>query len=184
MTDDFVSGEKVGLRGIERNDLPKIAEWLNDSEVTYYMVMGAQPTQVEYLEQQWEKEICDAAVCTFAICDLEDGTMVGWCGLYGIHPVSHRAEFRVFIGDKSCWNKGFATDVGYVLVKYAFEQLNLNKVTLGVNASSEAAVNCYEKVGFVEEGVLREEIYRNGQYYDAVRMSILKREYFGGCKSS
>lgn len=175
----FLSGEKVALRGIEREDLAHIMGWLNDPDVTQFMIMGDRPTHLELLTEEWEREIRNPRIVTFAIIENTGPKMVGWCGLYSIHPISRAAEFRIFIGDKGQWNKGLAQEATRLLIRYAFEKLNLNKIYLGVNASYTAAVTCYEKAGFKREGVLREEIFRNNQYYDAVRMSILKSEYIG-----
>ena len=63
------------------------------------------------------------------------------------------------------------------MIDYGFDKLNLNKIWLGVNSENKAAVKSYKAAGFVEEGVLRQEIYRNGRYYDATRMSILREEF-------
>ncbi len=63
------------------------------------------------------------------------------------------------------------------ILRFAFEQMNLNKVSLGVFEFNERAIACYRKCGFVEEGRLREEYYQDGRYWDVIRMSILRREY-------
>lgn len=55
--------------------------------------------------------------------------------------------------------------------------MNLEKVWLGVNAANMAALSCYKKAGFQEEGILRKEVFRNNKYYDIIRMSILREEY-------
>ncbi|MEK6858024.1 MAG: GNAT family protein, partial [Nanoarchaeota archaeon] len=68
-------------------------------------------------------------------------------------------------------------EVTKLLVQYAFDKLNLNKVYLGVNVENIGAVKSYEKTGFVHEGRLREEVYRNGRYYDVHKMSILRSEW-------
>ena len=90
-------------------------------------------------------------------------------------PSAHR--FRVLIGEKDFWNGGYGTEVTQLMVAYGFEVLNMHKVWLGVTSDNVGAVRCYDKVGFVKEGVLRAETYRNSRYYDAVRMSILRHEY-------
>jgi RimJ/RimL family protein N-acetyltransferase len=64
------------------------------------------------------------------------------------------------------------------MLRYGFELLNFNRIWLGVNASHTIAVDSYMKSGFVKEGLLRQEIYRNSRYYDAVRLSILRDEYY------
>jgi RimJ/RimL family protein N-acetyltransferase len=87
------------------------------------------------------------------------------------------ASFRVFIGDKLSWDRGIGTDCARLMLRYGFEKLNLNRIWLGVNAANERAVRAYEKAGFVREGLLRQEQFRNARYYDVVRMAVLREEY-------
>lgn len=173
----FINGKRLYLRGLEKKDLAKLIEWMNDSNVTHYLFMGQRPAYLELLSEQWEKQIRDHTEINFAIMENKKDKIIGWCGLYSIRPVAHSAEYRVFIGDKKYWNKGLGTEVAKLLLEYAFEKLNLNRVWLGVNASHKGAVRSYEKSGFVKEGLLREEIFVNDRYYDAVRMGILRKEY-------
>ncbi|MDD5450222.1 MAG: GNAT family protein [Candidatus Omnitrophica bacterium] len=177
MNAQFIPGKDLYLRGIEKKDLEKIVNWINDPEVTHYLFMGDRPAHLELLQEQWEKEIRNPNEVSFAIVEKKADKMIGWCGLYTINWISRAAEYRIFIGDKKYWNKGVGTETAGLLLRYGFEKLNLNKVYLGVNAAHKGAVTSYEKAGFVKEGVLREEIFRNNRYYDAIRMSVLRKEY-------
>lgn len=173
----FLSGEKVYLRGFEREDLKNLYEWINDIKVTHYMFMGERPAIMKRLEENWEREIASPNDVVFAIVDAKKELTIGSAGLYVINFISRHAEFRIIIGEKEYWDKGVGTEVCRLMLEYAFSKLNLNKVWLGVNADNVRAVRSYEKAGFVKEGLLRQEIYRNGRYYDAVRMSILREEF-------
>lgn len=84
----------------------------------------------------------------------------------------------IFIGDKKYWGKGYGTDAMRVLVKFIFEQMNIHKVKLNVYSFNERAIKSYEKCGFKVEGVLRQEIFRDGRYYDEIIMGLLKEEYY------
>jgi len=173
----FIVGEQVYLRGLELGDLENLVCWMNNSEVTYYLFMGDRPANLERLKEQFERERRSQNDIVFAVMHKESDTHIGWTGLYTINWISRSAEFRNFIGEKTHWNKGIGTEVAKLLIKYAFNKLNLNKVWLGVNTEHKGAIRSYEKAGFVREGILRQEIYRNGKYYDAVRMSIVRQEY-------
>ena len=83
----------------------------------------------------------------------------------------------IFIGDKSCWNQGYGTEVMRLLLKHGFETLNLNRIYLHVFATNLRAIRCYEKAGYVPEGRLREAEFKNGQYVDFIVMSVLRSEY-------
>jgi len=60
---------------------------------------------------------------------------------------------------------------------FAFDQMNINKLRLNVYSFNERAIKSYEKCGFIREGVLRQEIFRDGKYYDTIVMGILRAEY-------
>ena len=180
MRNQFIVGAKVYLRGLEKEDLAAIVGWINDSEVTRYMVMGERPAHIELLTEEWEAQIRNHNEIVFAVCDKKKGVMAGTAGLYSINWIARSAEFRIFMGDKKIWNKGMGTETASLIIEYGFEKLNLNKIWLGVNEENKGALRSYEKAGFVKEGVLRQEVFRNNRYYDAVRMSVLRKEYESG----
>jgi ribosomal-protein-alanine N-acetyltransferase len=175
----FIEGEKIYLRGLEKNDLAgNMFQWANDSEVTYYMFMGAMPNTIEQLEEEYEQLMKSSKDVVFAIIDKKSDTHIGNGGLYLINYISRAGEFRIIIGEKEYWNRGYGTEATKLTVSYGFERLNLNSIFLGVNAEHLSAIKAYQNAGFVKEGTMRQMIYRNGRYYDAVRMSILRGEYF------
>lgn len=175
----FIIGEKVYLRALEKNDLVgNMFQWANDSGVTHYMFMGAVPNTMERLEEEYEQLLNSKNDVVLAAIDQKTDIHIGNVGLYVINWINRSAEFRIIIGEKEYWNKGYGSELTKLTVTYGYEKLNLNKIWLGVNKDNKSAVKTYEKAGFVYEGNLRQEIYRNGQYYDAVRMSILRNEYF------
>jgi RimJ/RimL family protein N-acetyltransferase len=180
MKHPFIVGKKLYLRGLERADLAKnMFQWANDAEVTHYMFMGAKPNTMEALEGEFEALIKSEKDVVFAIVDKKTDTHIGNAGLYAINWISRSAEYRIIIGEKNFWSKGYGQETANLILRYGFDKLNLNKVWLGVNASNKAGAACYKGSGFREEGVLRQEIYRNGRYYDAIRMSVLRKEFYG-----
>ena len=185
MYQPFITGEKLYLRGLEKEDLAgNMSQWPNDPEITHYMVMGAVPNSgVIYcswntLEEEYEQLRKSEKDVVFAIVDKESDKMMGLVGLYDISWIPRLAELRIVIGEKDFWRKGYGTEAIKLVVDYAFDKLNLNKVYLGVNAEHKRAIKAYKNAGFIEEGILRKEQYRNSKYYDAVRMSILRKEYY------
>lgn len=175
----FIQGHRVHLRSLEREDLRLMSEWLNDADVTRLLFMGLFPANLESLVAQWERDRSNPEEVTFAVCAKASNRFVGTTGLYRIHWVMRTGEFRIFLGDKKAWNRGLGTECARLMVVYAFEKLNLNKVWLGVNTENAGGVKAYQKAGFMQEGILRQEQYRNFRYYDAIRMSLLRSEYEG-----
>jgi ribosomal-protein-alanine N-acetyltransferase len=180
MKTPFIVGEKIYLRGLEKKDLAdNLFNWSNDSEVTYYMYTGLKPSNLDMLEKEYDQLVHSDKDVVMAIVDKKTDAHIGNAGLYSINWLYRSAEFRIIIGEKKFWGKGYGTEATKLVIDYGFDKLNLNKLWLGVNADNAAAVKSYRNAGFVEEGVLRQEIYRNSKYYDAVRMSILREEFYG-----
>jgi|SRR5579864_1652794 len=177
MTASFLAGKRVYLRDFRRTDLDAMVAWINDQEVTRLLFMGGRPANLELLEEQWERDQRNQHEVTFAVCLIDGDVFVGTTGLYSINWMMHSAEFRVFLGDRTAWGRGIGTECTKLMVVYGFEKLNLNRIWLGVNQENVGGVRAYEKAGFVREGVLRQEQFRNFRYYDAVRMAILRSEY-------
>jgi RimJ/RimL family protein N-acetyltransferase len=174
----FISGKRLYLRGLTREDLQgPLLFWTNDREVTRYLVRGAFPSNIQQLERAYGAMVDSRSEVELAVVAREGNTHIGVVGLHGMDPIRRAAEFRILIGDKAFWGRGYGTEAARLCLAYAFELLNLHKVFLGVHAGHEAALRAYEKCGFVREGELRDEIFRNGRYYHAVRMSILDHEY-------
>ncbi len=165
------------LRDLRRSDLGAMVEWINDHDVTHLLVAGDRPASLELLEERWERDLRDPQEIVFAVCAIDGDAFIGTTGLYSINWISRSAEFRVFLGNKTSWNRGIGTECTKLMVVYGFDKLNLNRVWLGVNGENVGAVRAYEKAGFAREGILRQEQYRNFRYYDVVRMGILRSEY-------
>ena len=174
----FIIGKKIYLRGVERKDFEgPYFQWANDAEVTTYMFTGLRPNTLELLLEDYDRMVKSTQDIVLIVADKKNNAVIGTAGVFSINWVSRAAELRILIGEKNYWGKGLGTEVMQLLSRYAFEKLNLNKVWLGVNASHVSGIKAYEKAGFKHEGTLRQEIYRNGRYYDARRMSILREEY-------
>jgi ribosomal-protein-alanine N-acetyltransferase len=175
----FIVGEKVYLRGLSKEDLSgKMFDWAHDKEVTHYMYTGIRPNTIEAMEAEYRTSIECKKDVVFAICDKQTDLHIGNAGLYDFNSLTHSAEYRIIIGEKEYWSKGIGAEVNALVLDYGFNKMNLNKVWLGVNAENKGAHKSYLKSGFIEEGKLRQEIYRNGQYYDAIRMSVLRSEFY------
>ncbi|HUF52452.1 MAG TPA: GNAT family protein [Dehalococcoidia bacterium] len=173
----MIEGKLVRLRAIELDDAERAYRWMNDREVTRYL-MARYPMSRE-TEKEWVQNASkplDYTGVRLAI-ETKDGVHIGNCGLHRGRVEDRNAELGIGICEKEYWGRGFGTDTMMTLVRFAFEQMNLNKVTLGVFEFNERGHNTYRKVGFVEEGRAREDVYQDGRYWDVIRMSILRREF-------
>ena len=179
MTTCFIDGENVILRPLERSDYEvHYQRWLNDRRVTRYLYRGTFPMTGEQVARAYDdllKSDADIELCV--VTKDAESRPVGIAGLHAINWIARSAEFRVLLGEPELWGRGLGTEIAQLMIAYGFELLNLNKVWLGVSLGNEGADRSYVKSGFKEEGTLRQEVYRNNQYYDVKRMSILRAEY-------
>lgn len=113
----------------------------------------------------------------FMIWDIEGECVIGSCSLSNIQPIHRTAMMGINIGSRRHRRKGMGTDTVKVLLRFAFEELDLHEVALGVYSFNDGAIACYEKCGFKEYGRRRQSRYIHGERYDEVLMDILKSDY-------
>ncbi|SHE36359.1 Protein N-acetyltransferase, RimJ/RimL family [Marinitoga hydrogenitolerans DSM 16785] len=173
-----MTGYLVKLRAYSKKDLDKTLEYINDLEVRKYINPGIVfPFRYED-EEKWYESINpdNGGKYTFAIEKIEDNKYIGGCGINEIDWKNSVATVGIFIG-KPFWNKGYGTEAMKLLVNFVFNEMNINKVKLSVFSFNKRAIRSYEKIGFKVEGVLREEIFRDGIYHDEIIMGILRKEW-------
>ncbi|UCE10305.1 MAG: GNAT family N-acetyltransferase [Candidatus Thorarchaeota archaeon] len=115
---------------------------------------------------------------TFGIESKETGKLVGLVNLANISWMSRSGEIGILgILDPSVWGEGFGSDALIVLLDFAYSVLDMHSVYLWVASFNERAIRFYEKIGFKNQGKIREMAYRNGERHDVVVMDILKSEF-------
>ena len=105
------------------------------------------------------------------------GRAVGGIRLHSLDTADRRARLAVGIFDAGCWGQGLGTEAVRGVLAYAFETLELHRVDLRVLTFNHRAIACYEKCGFVREGIEREGALIAGKWQSDVMMSILEQEY-------
>jgi RimJ/RimL family protein N-acetyltransferase len=103
--------------------------------------------------------------------------LIGNCGLHDVDLKNRSAVFGIVIGDKNYWSQGYGTDATLTLLRFAFEQIGLNRVELFVYDFNPRAQRAYEKAGFKRSGVKRQGLFRNGAFHDEIMMDILREEW-------
>lgn len=177
ISESILEGENVRLRPMEERDLPSFVDWLADREVTRWLAeMSAPPTLEE--EYEWyERRRSDPDSLMWAI-ETIDGRLVGSTELR-LEPARRKAEFGIVIGDRSQWGRGLGTEALRLVLAYAFGELELNRVELTTAEDNERAIRSYKKVGFVREGLKRQDRMVEGKFGNTLMMSVLREEWTG-----
>lgn len=176
-------GQMVRLREYRKEDVPLRLKYINDPEVGKSLTPDVPYPITLHEEEKWFESITAARdTYKFAIETIEDNQFIGGCSINGVDWKNSVAVIGIFIGSKNHRGKGYATDALKVLMDFIFMQMNINKIRLIVYSYNHSAIKCYERNGFKIEGVLREEIYKDGKRYDKIAMGILKEEYLSGRK--
>ncbi|MFD1636745.1 GNAT family N-acetyltransferase [Evansella tamaricis] len=110
-------------------------------------------------------------------CIEYEGKMIGQARLT-VSEMDNRARYAIGLFNPSVWGKGIGTEVTQLVLNYAFEELRLHRVDLRVLDYNKRAIKCYEKCGFIQEGVEREGALIEGKYETDIMMSILNREFY------
>ena len=175
----MLTGKLVRLRAVEAGDLDRYLAWVNDREVLEYMAALGLPIS-RAQEEDWLQcamRQTTAPEITLAIETIDEGRHIGSVALHNVSPLSGKATLGIMIGDKSCWSRGYGTDAIVTLLGFAFDEMNLHRVALEVHEENARAIACYRKCGFVEEGRLRHERFRHGEYRDTLIMAVLADEF-------
>ncbi len=172
-----LAGEGVELRRHDRANYPLYARWYGDEEIWHLTSWMSKPMRRAAVERLFEDREASATDDSFAIHREGEEKPVGVISLMNISKANASADLSVIVGDEKARDRGLGTEAMRVLLRYAFEDLKLNRVGLSVFEFNEAAIAVYEKLGFKKEGRLRQTIQRDGRFHDAILMGILAHEW-------
>jgi len=169
-------GERCYLSPISKEDAAQYAEWLSDIEVGIglgcFTMQLSLPKEEEFLQNMIAKN-----EYVFGIIDKKTDTLIGNCGLHNVNYIDGRAEFGIFIGDKSYWNKGYGKEATCLILDFGFNVLNLHEIYLQVFDYNPGAIKMYEQVGFKRSGVFREAKVIGSKKFNIIIMDILSEEF-------
>lgn len=172
----MLASSRLRLTPIQSKDKDILFAWINERESVLFNAFYKPVTEEQH--QKWLDSIQLRDDCViFGIRLLGADQLIGSCQLHSIHAVHRSAELQIRIGEPEQRGKGFGTEVTHLLLKFAFQDLNLIRVYLHVFATNERAIRLYSRVGFLKEGLLRKAAYINGQYIDVIIMGVLREEY-------
>ena len=175
----FLIGSTTYLRPVDKDDAPELATWINDPEVTRFLLMY-RPLAVGQEEEFLKRMHASETDLILGIVTRAEDQFIGVLGLHQMDQRSRHAQLGITIGDKNYWGKGHGTEAVRLVVDHAFQTLNFNRVWLRVVEFNARAIRSYEKVGFRVEGRLRQQMFRDGRYWDEIVMAILREDWEKG----
>jgi RimJ/RimL family protein N-acetyltransferase len=181
MNDDMLKGKLVRLTAGEPLPFAELnSRWWLNSEYqrlcsTDYAVLYSVKKFKEWLEKDAEKDPPPSNF--FFIRTLEDDRLIGGISLDGGAYPSGETVVGIGIGDPEDWGKGYGTDAMNIILRYAFEEMNLRRVALDTFEYNPRGIRSYEKAGFVYEGRMRGFLNREGRRWDMIFMGILREEW-------
>jgi RimJ/RimL family protein N-acetyltransferase len=172
-----LEGERIELRRHARENYDLYAEWYGDSEIWHLTSWAPSPLSRSAVERLFEDRELSKTDDSFAIHIRAEDEPIGVISLTNKSEANESADLSVIVGRKDDRHRGYGTEAIDRLLRYAFEELGLNRVGLSVFEFNEEAISAYEKLGFVEEGRIRQAIKRRSGFHAAILMSILKSEW-------
>lgn len=181
MKKDIFTGKLVRLSVEDPQVMAEaLSRWARDTEYLRLVASDlAQPFSIKATREWWEKELekTPQDIIFYMILTLEGDRMIGMIGLDDIQLSQGDAFVGISLGERLDWGKGYGTDAMRVLLGYAFNELNLHRVSLDVFEYNPRAIRSYEKAGFTVEGRCRQYLHREGRRWDLIFMGILREEW-------
>ena len=163
------------LRALDTSDAETMWLWYQDHEFSVLdgaIYPSSRSTIEEFLRSLPAPSFGDVSLGI----ETHEGALIGIIRLKRVRAEDRSADFGIAIA-KPWWNRGYGTDATETILRFAFEEMRLHRVSLTVQDHNARARRVYEKCGFVEEGVLRQRRWRFGRWIDVIAMSILEDEY-------
>ncbi|HJS20504.1 MAG TPA: GNAT family protein [Anaerolineales bacterium] len=178
---EIYSGKLVRLSALDPEELSRaLPRWNRNSE--YYRLLSSSTGPMrssKAIAKMIDEELVEitSANYYFSIRTLADDKLIGDLGLDVVDWSGRDAFVGLGIGEPEYWGKGYGTDIMNILLRFAFTEINLRRVTLTVFEYNPRAIRSYEKAGFCHEGRLRKVINKEGRRWDILYMGILREEW-------
>lgn len=177
----MIIGKNVILEEIDPKNIEQMRQWRNDPEIRKYFREYKDISKD--MQERWYRERgnnTNPAHVYFQIMAREgkNKKLIGCCGLHYIDWRIRSAEFGVYLGGQGTRGKGYGKEALIMLFDYGFDELNLHRIWCEVYENNKA-IGLYRKLGFKDEGRLRDVQYTGGKYIDSYILSVLETEWVG-----
>ena len=174
-----LTGERIILREYRQEDLPEMRKWVNNEDTVKFLSSRFWAPQTLLDTQQFLENMLQSSHngCNFIIADKEDERYIGQLDMFSINWKLRCGELGMVIAAVEDRGRGVGTEALGLILRYAFQTLGLERVQIEVDMDNAGAMRCYEKAGFVLEGIKRHAYFRDGAFCDIGMMSVLAGEY-------
>ncbi len=170
-------GKKVVLRAIEETDCEMLRQMTNDPFLESRIVGWSFPVS-KAKQDEWFHQYANGFDHVRYVIDTSEYGAIGLTGLRDIDWKNREATgYGIRIARRDLHGKGFGTDAYMTLLRYAFEELNLNRVNDSALSDNQASLRMMQKVGYKIEGTKRQAVYKGGKYHDVIFLAALKEDY-------
>ncbi len=170
------SGKYILLRSIEESDIIKVSQWNFDIEIAKHFESRF-PNNVLEQKKWFDAQINQPNKKKLIIVDKANNTPIGMVGIMKIDHINKNCEVGVTIGDKDYWGKIHGKEALKLTMDYLFFQLNMQTIYITVLEENERSIHFFKKFGFVQNGLLKDMVYKDGKYQSYVWMSVQKNNY-------
>ncbi len=174
----FLAGERISLCPLRKKDAPLYVKWFNNAEITDNLAL-MRPMTLEREEEGLDRLLNSDPSREFVVGIWlnEPWQLIGGVGLHGIDSRNQKAEPGIFIGDKSLWGHGHGSEALQLVIEYAFDTLNLHKLTIRYYGHNERAGKVYARLGFREVGRYTRHLFIRGSWQDEVFMELFREDF-------
>lgn len=184
----MAAGEPVVIRGDSVRLVPPsgiefaqvTGAWVNDPLTRHLIVGPAYQMSLAVREDFLRERLTPSFQGVYLVIetlDTPEPVAIGAIELRQVSPEHRSADVGILVGDRAYWGRGYGTDAMRALCRFAFEEMDLNRIELHVLEMNTRAVRSYERVGFVVEGRQRQDAYLGGHYYDSLVMGLLRADF-------
>jgi ribosomal-protein-alanine N-acetyltransferase len=172
----FMARPRICLQPHGEQDIPPFITWVNDPETRHYS-RNFFPQAFES-EKKWLADNSNYSAksdsMSFGIWLSEEKRIIGSIGLFAISYPDANCWMGLLIGDKNCWGKGYATDAGALILDYAFGELGMHKVIVGIYSPNQRSQGVARKLGFTLSGVIKDEVFVDGKFVDGFVFEMMR----------
>lgn len=165
-----INGEQISVRALQSSgDRELVKSWLSDRHGRHFLLSRTTSRTVDF------DDLVYIPSSIFGIIILRDGTPIGSVAFLDHDPLQHKAELRKLIGEPRMRGKGLAKEATRLWIQYGIDVLGLKKIYLNTLNTNIRNIKLNKELGFKFEGILRNEVFLDGEYHDVLRMGMWKQ---------